>query len=245
MERKTQTPQLIVLGLIALTWLSVALFGVVSSAIVEAVTRDLPARAGAYQATAILYCQNSLCDQLVEVAPGTTTGLCSKCGSPLGMMSDAERRGLAADTVILRRMYRGLDTEPIQVMNVISGNTRQSIHQPQICMTGQGHSIVDDFVIQVPNAHGDVPLRVLEMEKTVGTSKFLSAFAYCYVGPGHIVTSQPDMLFWSARERLLENKFTRWGYVSFATARLPHSREYVDRIRSLAAEILPVVIRNN
>lgn len=65
-------------------------------------------------------------------------------------VSSVESQMLPPDTVYGRRLYRASDGLPMMISVVLMGTDRTSIHKPQYCLTGMGHSIISSEVITIP-----------------------------------------------------------------------------------------------
>ena len=139
-----------------------------------------------------------------------------------GEVSKEERDKLPSDTEIARMVYQagsakdGADVVTASI--ILSGAERRSIHRPEVCLTGQGWSLLDAKTI--PVSLGDnqqMMVRDLFMEKPVtakdGTRRIVRAhYVYWFVGSAVTTPSHWTRMWLSARDSILRNVNHRWAY---------------------------------
>lgn len=151
-------------------------------------------------------------------------------------VSAVERELLPADTGYARRTYVSLDNrrEQVFVSVVLSGRDRSSIHRPELCLVGQGWSIVGQSAGEFATEAGEVPATWLSLRREVvgmggKRTEVPALFAYWFVGRDEIVASTGERMWHSALNRL-RLKPDRWAYVVVQSVVLPG--EAVDAARS-------------
>ncbi len=145
-----------------------------------------------------------------------------------------EREMLPEDTGYARRLYVSLDDrrEQVFVSVVLSGRDRTSIHRPELCLVGQGWSIVG----RSETVFGeDVPAALLRLEREWMTdsghrARVPALFAYWFVGRDGVVTTTASRLWRTALNRLRLQP-DRWAYVVVQAAVLPDETEQDARSR--------------
>lgn len=179
--------------------------------------------------------------QLDNIRPATTTGvLLAENGvdpAPLpaflgtewigqrAEVSDVERQLLPPDTGYSRRNYVAVSDRSRQVFFsvVLSGRDRSSIHRPELCLVGQGWTVLDrgahDFPLTGGAALPATLLRVrLEGLDSAGRRvQVPGLFAYWFVSAEDVVRSHTGMLLKNAEARLLHLRSERWAYVVVQT----------------------------
>ena len=182
-------------------------------------------------------------------------------GEP-GEVSKVERETLPSDTEMTRMIYhtagaRAVDRDALTTTIVLSGTERRSIHRPEVCLTGQGWSIVDAQTIPVTLADGqEFSVRDLLIEKPQlledGSRKNLRAhYVYWFVGSDVTTPSHWTRMWLSSRDCILRNVNHRWAYPAilglvtdnFEPAvigqKKRNSDETLDLIKRLIHELAP------
>lgn len=135
-----------------------------------------------------------------------------------------EKELLPADTQLVKMRYRTLASpEARDVANVtlvLAGAERRSIHRPEVCLDGQGWTLVESRVVPVEIFPG----RILEVKDLLierswmfrdGTRKPLRAhYVYWFVGTD-VTTPQNTTRVWlSSWDNIIRNVNHRWAYPS-------------------------------
>jgi hypothetical protein len=134
-------------------------------------------------------------------------------------------------------LYRNPAGIEYHVSIVLSGQERTSIHRPQRCLTGQGHTIVRSRILGAPLPDGDeVQVKLLETEQSLpapeGQTRLRNTFyAYWFVGQGRETPLHNTRMFWLGWDRVVHSVAHRWAYVSVSGARSADSEEYLDALR--------------
>lgn len=139
-------------------------------------------------------------------------------------MSKAEREVLPADTGYLRKQYVDLRNpdRTVAMSVVLSGRDRTSIHKPELCLPGQGWTIVQREVLRLPvpaARDGSLGLTVLTIERKApgpqGDAETMRGlYAYWFVSVDGTVPTHRQRMACSARNMLTRMRIDRWAYVS-------------------------------
>lgn len=160
-----------------------------------------------------------------------------------------EREVLPPDTGFSRKNYvllRDLN-QSVFLSVVLSGRDRTSIHRPELCLVGQGWTIVDrrTRVFTRPDApNARVPATVLKIEREVTTArgqkvKVPALFAYWFVGADKVVASNFERVVHSSVDRLRYLQAHRWAYVVAQTVVFDSEDAGYRRIQSVLDGTLP------
>lgn len=143
----------------------------------------------------------------------------------MGIVSTEERNKLPEDTEMARMEYstagRPLSERDAAIVSVVlAGSQRRSIHRPEVCLTGQGWTMLDARTVTIQAAPGK-PLQVRDLlvEKPVtfkdGTRRNLRAhYVYWFVGADVATPSNFDRMWLSTWDCVLRNVNHRWAYPS-------------------------------
>jgi hypothetical protein len=142
-----------------------------------------------------------------------------------GTMSTEERQLLPGDTEIVRTHYRSAAYGPgtqdqIEVTLVLAGAERRSIHRPEVCLTGQGWTLLNSTILPVEISPGrTLKVRDLFIEKIVpmkdGTTRPLRAhYVYWFVGTDVTTPSHFERIWLTTWDSVTRNLNHRWAYPS-------------------------------
>lgn len=138
---------------------------------------------------------------------------------------EVETQMLPEDTQILKMSYATAGAKPgegdlAHVSVVLAGAERRSIHRPEVCLPGQGWSIVGSQVVPVEIAPGKV-LRVkdLTIERTAhhkdGAGYRIQAhYIYWFIGSDISTPSHFERILRTTWDSLFRNINHRWAYAS-------------------------------
>jgi Protein of unknown function (DUF3485) len=153
-----------------------------------------------------------------------------------------------ADTSYAERMYFAPDGQAIQSTAILMGADRTSIHRPEYCFPGQGFSIDEKKIVNIPI--NDQPPYQLEVARwNVSKSvqqpdgqkvKFSGIYVYWYVANGEETPDHDKMLEWLTLDLFRTGKLQRWAYISYFTV-CPHGREdeAFEQVKKLIAAQVP------
>ena len=204
------------------------------------VRHRLPTTVGPYTSTEVLYCQSESCTHSFMRDPTSDIPACPECRSPVDTASPAEKRLLPADTQIDRRVYRITPYQRITVSVVRGGYERRSIHKPQVCLVGQGHTITRQYRVPLPlPASPDFELMAMEMDE--GNQ----IFAYWFTDGRRVTASHLSRLLWIAWDGVIHNERRRWAYISLTStssntdATLAHIKRFIQDLHPLLVSPAP------
>jgi len=140
-------------------------------------------------------------------------------GSKEGI-SEGELGTLPSDTQLLRKQYDSIRThESILCTLLLSGAEQRSIHRAEVCLPGQGWTVVGQENLPVPLASGhDFVVRKLTIQRDAvsqnGEHHTMRAFfMYWFVGENLTTPSQFTRVFLSSWDRIFHNRAHRWAYI--------------------------------
>ncbi len=175
---------------------------------------------------------------------------------------EVEKTVLPSDTGIAKMIYRTGAAGPgrrdiAHVTLVLAGAERSSIHRPEVCLQGQGWSLIDSTTVSVDiEADHSLLVQDLTIERPVptkdGTTRRLRAhYYYWFVGTDRTTPSHFQRVWLSTTDSVLRNVNHRWAYASvmawvtddFSPAesgQRPRSdRETRDMIEGIIRDIVP------
>lgn len=163
-------------------------------------------------------------------------------------VSAVEREILPAGTGFSRINYvRATDpAQQVFVSIVLSGADRTSIHRPELCLVGQGWSILGRFPHRFASPGlplDELPATVLRVrrEHAEGLQRRVipGVFAYWFVGSDRVVASHGQRMWWLAWDRLVRRRNHRWAYVVAQTHALDGEEAALRRMQDVLARVLP------
>jgi len=138
-------------------------------------------------------------------------------GKP-GEVSKEERDKLPSDTEIVRMVYHSTADDLATASIILAGSERRSIHRPEVCLTGQGWTLLAANTIPVAIADGEeILVRDLLIEKPVTLKngerrKAQAHYVYWFVGSDVTTPSNWTRMWLSTRDSVLRNVNHRWAY---------------------------------
>jgi Protein of unknown function (DUF3485) len=197
-------------------------------------------------------------------APGVSMDLPPSLGQTQGLevpMTQRERGGLASDITLSRYQYLASNRSPVLATVVLSGESRRGLHRPDVCLPGQGWSIMDRMVVPVPlpddAANEAMMLRVYRdiptEDGTVIRVRGINLFWYEGYGGVHTADYYTHV-FRTYFDSVFKNLNHRWALVSFFI-QLPESRpgEYsgleeaqaLEELREFVGQLGPKVLKRS
>lgn len=167
-----------------------------------------------------------------QIAVGDASGVVMKLPAELdgyigtrAEPDNVERELLPADTEFERMMYTTPTTnasirDQLQCGIVLSGESRASIHPPEVCLDGQGWTLLKSEIRAVVMEDGKVlEVNDLWLERPVvlksGEMRSLQAhYMYWFVGRDVTASTTAERRWLSVKDNLLRNVNHRWAYVS-------------------------------
>lgn len=175
-----------------------------------------------------------------EVKAGDSSGvvmhLPTAMGRYLGQVLEkdaAEKDLLPADTQMIKMQYRSpgqpADRDLAQVTLVLAGAERRSIHRPEVCLDGQGWTLLDSKVVPVEISPGRIlEVKDLLVEREIrhqnGERKQLRAhYFYWFIGTDVTTPSNAMRIWLSTWDNMARNINHRWAYASVTVWVTDHS----------------------
>lgn len=142
---------------------------------------------------------------------------------------------------------------------VLSGEERKSIHRPEVCLQGQGWTIVGSRELPIKiKGMKDFFIKDLSIEKNVTTSegnsvKYRAHYMYWFVGQDVTTPSHVARILLTLKDNIFRNINHRWAYVSMMsvvndthdvnTVKLPRrsDEEMVAITLDLIRKVTPVI----
>ena len=142
-----------------------------------------------------------------------------------GEMSAEEKSLLPDDTELVRMHYTSAGYGPgtrdkADVTLVLAGAERRSIHRPEVCLTGQGWTLLESRTISIEIRPGQtLQVRDLVLEKTAqgeqGARRGVRAhYLYWFVGTDVSTPSHWHRIWLTTWDSVARNVNHRWAYAS-------------------------------
>ena len=139
-----------------------------------------------------------------------------------------ETKMLPEDTQIAKMRYstanaKADEGDVVDVSLVLAGAERRSIHRPEVCLPGQGWSIVGSEVIPVEISPGrSLRVRDLTIEKAAHSStgkdtRIRAHFVYWFIGTDISTPSHVERILKTTWDSIFRNINHRWAYASMMT----------------------------
>ncbi len=155
---------------------------------------------------------------------------------------------LPKDTTFARRLYEASNAPQMMLSVVLMGADRGSIHQPQICLTGQGFQIEKQEITSIPMTRPhpyDLPVMKMTAGKRGRTQDgrevaIRSLYVYWFVADHQLTARHGDRMWSMAKELLRSGTLQRWAYVSCFAQCLPGQEDAAyDHMKRLLAAAVP------
>jgi hypothetical protein len=165
-------------------------------------------------------------------------------------ISTMEVTWLPKDTTFARRYYMASNEPSFLLSVILMGTDRGSIHQPQICLTGQGWQIdkaastLDNVPVASPHPY-DLPVMKVLSSKTARDAEgrevaLRSLYVYWFVADGALTARHGQRMWWMTRELLRTGTLQRWGYVACWAQCLPGQEDALyARMKTFIAAAVP------
>jgi exosortase len=166
-----------------------------------------------------------------EVTAGSQAGVVMKLPAGIGRFvgdveepDQVEKELLPADTQMVKMRYRTLSSPELRdvanVTLVLSGAERRSIHRPEVCLDGQGWTLLESRVIPVEISPGRIlQVKDLHIERIWvapdGSRRPLRAhYVYWFVGTDVTTPHNATRVWLSSWDNITRNVNHRWAYPS-------------------------------
>jgi hypothetical protein len=146
-----------------------------------------------------------------------------------GRITKVELGWLPGDTTYARRHYRARDKFNLTLNVVLMGQDRTSIHRPEICLTGQGWTIEQTDLLEIPiGPPQSYRLPVVRMiarrrwqDASGGTHLVKAVYVFWFVADDRVTAQHGQRMWWMAKDLLTTGVLERWAYVSCLAIGLP------------------------
>jgi hypothetical protein len=152
------------------------------------------------------------------------------------------------DTSYARRFYQASDGLQISGTVILMGADRTSIHKPDYCLPGQGWSINEKTVVNIPVA-GAQNYQLPVARWVVGNSfqtpggqrqNVSGIYVFWFVADGEQTPDNYQRMWWLGRDLLRTGVLQRWAYISFFSICAPGQEEATfERMKKLIAAAVP------
>ena len=162
-------------------------------------------------------------------------------------VDSTELQMLPPDTVYGRRGYHGSDGFKPMISVVLMGTDRTSIHKPQYCLTGQGHSILKTEEVRIPMARPHpYDLEVMKLttasEYRAGgqTIPIRGIFVYWFVADDQLTPHHGERMWLMGKDLITKGLLQRWAYVAYWAICHPGQEDAAfERLKALMIETVP------
>lgn len=252
METKPYQPLFIIIGIMAATVLALAVTVDVDLTDEAGIYLELPSKVGQFTGEELRFCQRSGCYRTWPMSELEHPDVCPNCEGELRSGARAEIKVLPKDTQIHKKQYLNPDSGiSLNAGIVLSGNDRTSIHRPELCLSGQGSVITNQYFVEVP-IQGRKPLdvKVLELERTAQmasgkTVNFSTFYAYWFVGRDRETAVHTSRMFYMAADRIFRNVAHRWSYISVSgVIDQFEDLNYEDSVVEFISQMYPHIIKH-
>ena len=155
---------------------------------------------------------------------------------------------LPPDTSYAERIYTARDGFWVQTTVVLMGGDRTSIHKPDYCLPGQGWTIHEKSMDNIPIACAQsyqLPVSLWTLSNTITTpdgrkEPVSGLYVYWLVADGEETPDNYQRMWWMARDLLRTGVLQRWAYVSYFAVCAPGREEATfERMKDLIAHAVP------
>jgi len=152
------------------------------------------------------------------------------------------------DTSYAGRFYLTPDGHWIQSTIIMMGADRTSIHRPEYCLPGQGWTIDQKQIINIPiQDQPPYPLQVARWDVSIVAQqpdgqkiKKVGIYCYWYVADNEETPDHDKMLEWLTLDLFRTGRLQRWAYVSYFAQCAPGQEDATfDRMKGLIAASVP------
>lgn len=166
-------------------------------------------------------------------------------------VSKAELEILPPDTELSKMQYYSTDSEfakhAVQFTIVLSGESRTSIHKPEICMQGQGWNLIERKVIPVEIAGEKLEVMVVELEKDQpleegGFVSMKGVYMYWFIGDEASTPNNGERMWLTAKQNIFDNINPRWAYASVFIAVPIENQELAGQLELIMSKFVAKIV---
>jgi hypothetical protein len=182
---------------------------------------------------------------------GVNMELPDSVGTYLGFdraVSESERQFLPKDTEFAKKGYVGAGPTEINCEIVLSGAQRNSIHRPQVCLVGQGWTILDEKPLPILLANERTQrIRLLTLTRVENGKTINGYFLYWFVGKDATADDDFKRIVLTSWDRVTKGTNHRWAYVILSGI-MPKAgdseearKELLNYLTGFARDIIPLI----
>jgi hypothetical protein len=155
---------------------------------------------------------------------------------------------LPKDTSYAGRLYTATNGLQINSTIILMGADRTSIHKPDYCLPGQGWSINEKTVVNIPVAGAQnyqLPVAKWIIGNVYQTPdgqkhEVSGLYVFWFVADGEQTTDNYQRMWWLGRDLLRTGVLQRWAYVSFFSVCAPGQEDATfEQMKKLIAVTVP------
>ena len=155
---------------------------------------------------------------------------------------------LPKDTSYAGRLYTATNGLQINSTIILMGADRTSIHKPDYCLPGQGWSINEKTVVNIPVAgpqNYQLPVAKWIIGNVYQTPdgqkhEVSGLYVFWFVADGEQTTDNYQRMWWLGRDLLRTGVLQRWAYVSFFSVCAPGQEDATfEQMKKLIAVTVP------
>lgn len=161
------------------------------------------------------HCQNRACLWSHDDPVGTPLPkACPQCGGEVNRVTRAELDILPADTQTRKAIYAFPGGNDFTVSVVVAGQSRLSIHRPELCLPAQGFTMSPRAEVEILPG---LPMALFSLRREGRLET--SGFAYVFLNSSGATVSNLRRVVGDSLERSLHNRIPRWAMVTVSSAR--------------------------
>jgi hypothetical protein len=155
---------------------------------------------------------------------------------------------LPRDTSYAERIYTGADGFQVQATMILMGTDRSSIHNADVCLSGEGFSGKKKAVVTIPIA-GPQPYQmpVARWDVSGGfqqpggrSAELHGVYVFWFVADGEETPDYHQRMIWLGRDLLCTGVLQRWAYLSYFAICPPGQEDATfERMKNLIASSVP------
>lgn len=183
---------------------------------------------------------------------GVVMNLPDTVGAYLGFNQDvteAEKRILPPDTEFAKKQYIGSPAGEVNCEIVLSGSQKNSIHRPQVCLAGQGWTILREQPVTIPLPEGRKQrVRVLTLAREIGARTVNGYFVYWFVGRDKTTDDHFKRILYTSWDRLAHRVNHRWAYIIVSgmipdksDPQAPAAERILEQLLDFTRDVIPAV----
>ena len=155
---------------------------------------------------------------------------------------------LPKDTSYAGRLYTATNGLQINSTIILMGADRTSIHKPDYCLPGQGWSINEKTVVNIPVAgpqNYQLPVAKWIIGNVYQTPdgqkhEVSGLYVFWFVADGEQTADNYQRMWWLGRDLLRTGVLQRWAYVSFFSVCAPGQEDATfEQMKKLIAVTVP------